>query len=201
MNELKSEVRDIFGKVSEQAKVIGVLVLLMWVPETIDTLFLGQGLNIYGIIPRDLTGLRGIVLSPFLHSGFTHLIGNTAPFVALAWLILAQGAKRFAIVSIVVTFISGMGVWLFGASNSITIGASGVVFGYFGYLLLHGIFDRRIASILLSLAVGVVYGTLLFGVLPSQPGISWLGHLFGLLGGGLVAWIFGRSPKTSASAA
>ena len=162
MDDVKSELRDIFGTVRRQAGVIGVLVLLMWVPETIDTLLLGQRLNVFGIVPRDVTGLRGVVLAPFLHNGFAHLIGNTAPFVALAWLILAQSAKQFAIVSIAVTLISGLGVWLFGASNSITIGASGVVFGYFGFLLLRGIFDRRLASILVSLAVGAAYGTLLF---------------------------------------
>ncbi len=190
---VKSEMRDIFGKLRGQALVIGGLVLLMWVPETIDTLLLGQQLNIYGIVPRDVTGLRGIFLAPFLHNGFTHLIGNTAPFIALGWLVLAQGLPRFILVSVAVTFFSGLGVWLFAASNSLTIGASGVVFGYFGFLLLHGIFERSIPSILLSVAVGAVYGTLLFGVLPSQPGVSWQGHLFGFLGGAAVAWAVGSS--------
>lgn len=192
MEAAKDELRDIFGKVKNQSLVMLILVALMWIPETIDTLLLGQSLNQFGILPRTGVGLRGIAFAPFLHAGFAHLLANTAPFVALGWLVLARSWKEMIGVTLGVMLFSGLGAWLFGGANSVHIGASGVVFGYFGFLLLRGMFDRKFMSILLSLAVGVIYGYLLFGVLPTQPGVSWQGHLFGFLGGALIAYVSAR---------
>ena len=129
----------------------------------------------------------GIAFAPFLHGGISHLLANTPPFIALGWLVLALSRKEFLWVTIVVTISSGLGAWLFGASNSVHIGASGVIFGYFGFLLARGFFDRQLVSIALSLIVGAIYGYLLWGVLPNQPNVSWQGHLFGFLGGVLLA--------------
>ena len=159
----------------------------MWLLELIDILFLNQRLNLFGIRPRDTGYMWGIAFAPFLHGGISHLLANTPPFIALGWLVLALSRKEFLWVTIVVTISSGLGAWLFGASNSVHIGASGVIFGYFGFLLARGFFDRQLVSIALSLIVGAIYGYLLWGVLPNQPNVSWQGHLFGFLGGVLLA--------------
>ena len=185
--EVKNEIRLIASDLIAQGIIIGSIVGVMWLLELIDILFLNQRLNLYGIRPRDTGYMWGIAFAPFLHGGISHLLANTPPFIALGWLVLARSRKEFLWVTIVVTLSSGLGAWLFGASNSVHIGASGVIFGYFGFLLARGFFDRQLVSIALSLIVGAIYGYLLWGVLPNQPNVSWQGHLFGFLGGVLLA--------------
>lgn len=185
--EVKSEIRLIASDLIAQGMIIGSIVGVMWLLELIDILFLNQRLNLFGIRPRDTGYMWGIAFAPFLHGGISHLLANTPPFIALGWLVLARSRKEFLWVTIVVTLSSGLGAWLFGASNSVHIGASGVIFGYFGFLLARGFFDRQLVSIALSLIVGAIYGYLLWGVLPNQPNVSWQGHLFGFLGGVLLA--------------
>lgn len=165
------------------------LLVLIWGVELADVLvFRPQGLTLdqFGIVPRSIPGLRGILFAPFLHAGFAHLLSNTLPFLILGWLIILRRPQDFAVVSLIVLLVSGLGTWVIGAAG-IHLGASGMVFGYLGFLLLAGWFDRRLNSVLLSLTVGVVYGGLLWGVLPNQPGVSWEEHLCGLLGGVLAA--------------
>ena len=170
--------------------IIGGLVALMWGVEIIDQFFfrsvLHTSLDFYGIIPRLPIGLRGILFAPFLHGSFAHLLGNTVPFIVLGWLIMLRETSDFFWVSVICAAVSGTGTWLFG-SNGFHIGASGVIFGYLGYLLLRGYFERSALSVAISLGVGTLYGSLLWGVLPMQYGISWEGHLFGLIGGVLAA--------------
>ncbi len=185
--EVKSEIRLIASDLISQGMIIGGMVGVMWLLELIDILFLNQRLNLFGIRPRDTGYMWGIAFAPFLHGGISHLLANTPPFIALGWLVLARSRKEFLWVTIAVTLSSGLGAWLFGASNSVHIGASGVIFGYFGFLLARGFFDRQLVSIALSLIVGAIYGYLLWGVLPNQPNVSWQGHLFGFLGGILLA--------------
>ena len=185
--EVKNEIRLIASDLIAQGIIIGSIVGVMWLLELIDILFLNQRLNLFGIRPRDTGYMWGIAFAPFLHGGISHLLANTPPFIALGWLVLARSRKEFLWVTIVVTLSSGLGAWLFGASNSVHIGASGVIFGYFGFLLARGFFDRQLVSIALSLIVGAIYGYLLWGVLPNQPNVSWQGHLFGFLGGVLLA--------------
>jgi membrane associated rhomboid family serine protease len=102
---------------------------------------------------------------------------------------------HFALVTVMAMLLGGLGVWTFGATGSVHIGASGVIFGYLGFLLLSGFFERRFGAILVSLGVGVAYGGLVWGVLPSRPGISWEGHLFGFLAGILAAYVAARLAK------
>jgi membrane associated rhomboid family serine protease len=148
----------------------------------------------YGIIPRRVIGLRGILFSPFLHGNFPHLIANTVPFLTLGWLVMLRRTSDFWIVTAIAAFIGGLGTWLIAPSFSIHIGASGIVFGYLGLLLSRGYFERNFGSMALSVTVGVLYGGLLWGVLPQQPGISWQGHLFGFIGGVVAARIL-AAPK------
>ena len=168
---------------------------VFWVVEIIDVVLPFWGLDQYGIRPRTERGLWGILASPFLHGGFDHLIGNSVPFLILGWLTMFRERWHFALVTVMAMLLGGLGVWAFGATGSVHIGASGVIFGYLGFLLLSGFFERRFGAILVSLGVGVAYGGLVWGVLPSQPGISWEGHLFGFLAGILAAYVAARLAK------
>lgn len=154
--------------------------------ELIDALTPHHDLDANGIEPRQVGGLDGILWSPFLHGDWAHLFGNLGPGVVLGFLILM--AQRFLVVTAVVWAISGVGVWLTAPSYSVTIGASGVIFGWLTYLLIRGIFNRNLWQILIGLVVFVIYGSVLWGVLPTDEAISWQGHLFGAIGGVVAAW-------------
>jgi membrane associated rhomboid family serine protease len=182
--------KAIAQELKTQFVVLMGLVVIMWAVEIFDQGIMRSvfrsSLDIYGIIPRNPIGLRGILFAPFLHGSFIHLLGNTFPFLVLGWLIMLRETRDFFVVSAVSALVSGAGTWLFG-SPGVHIGASGVVFGYLGYLLLRGYFERSALAIALSLGVGTLFGSLLWGVLPLQYGISWEGHLFGFIGGAIAA--------------
>ena len=166
--------------------VVVALVAVMWAVEVIDVLP-GIDLDRWGIRPRQFRGLIGIGTAPFLHNGFPHLIGNTIPFLILGFVIAASGIQRFVQVTLIVMLVSGLGTWLIGPSNSLHIGASGLVFGYLTYLLARAIFEKKILYLLGGLVVLFLYGSVLWGLIP-KPGISWQGHLFGAVGGVVAAW-------------
>ncbi|OCR02787.1 rhomboid family intramembrane serine protease [Oscillatoriales cyanobacterium USR001] len=186
------EVKGIFSELRTQAMILGGLVAVMWIVEIVDWFLLGGKLNTYGVRPRSVDGLRGILFMPFLHANFAHLTANTLPFVTFGGLIIVRKTSDFWLVTIVTMLVSGLGIWLTGSPYSVHIGASGLIFGYFGFLLLRGYFERSIMSIILSLTVAFLYGGIIWGVLPSQPGISWQGHFFGFVGGVIAAQILGR---------
>jgi membrane associated rhomboid family serine protease len=162
-----------------QAAILFTCVALAWLLELVDRVAFGGSLDRFGIRPRSLDGLSGLVFAPLLHSGWQHLAANTLPFVVLGWLVMLRRLTDFVLVSALVVVVGGLGVWLIGAPNSVHIGASGLIFGYLGYLLARGYFERSWGSILLAGLVAVLYGGVLWGVLPGQPGVSWEGHLFG----------------------
>ncbi len=174
------------------ALTLGSFVAIFWGLEIVDQVFfrhvgrMASGLDLYGILPRHTSGLIGILFAPFLHGGFGHVAANTVPFVILGALVMAYGLRAFWRVTILVILVAGAGTWVFG-SSSYHIGASSLIFGYFGFLVAAGIFQHSIKSILLAVLVGIGYGSIIWGVLPGQPGISWEGHLFGFLGGVLAA--------------
>ncbi|WP_168583085.1 rhomboid family intramembrane serine protease [Gephyromycinifex aptenodytis] len=170
-----------------------VMVALMWASEILD-LLTPFSLDRYGIRPRHLDHLAGIVASPFLHHGFGHLIANTTALLILGAL-LALSTRHLWAVTIGVILLSGAGVWLTGASNSVHIGASGLVYGYAAFLAVYGFAARRLASALAGLLVIAGYGSLLWGVLPVQAGVSWQGHLFGALAGVALALKLGRRDR------
>lgn len=174
--------KEVFGEIKTQILILGTLVGVMWVTEILDTFVFRHGLDLLGILPRNPIGLRGILFAPFLHGSFAHLGANTVPFLVLGWLIMAQSISNFVVVSVICILVGGLGTWLFGA-NALHIGASGLIFGYLGFLLARYYFDRRLSSGLIALFVGFTYGSILWGILPSTPGISWEGHLFGFLSG------------------
>jgi membrane associated rhomboid family serine protease len=186
------KVKGIVSELQTQAMILGGFVAVMWIVEIVDWFLLGGRLNAYGVRPRSLDGLRGILFMPFLHANFAHLTANTLPFVTFGGLIILRKTSDFLLVTIVTMLVSGLGIWLTGAPHSVHIGASGLVFGYFGFLLLRGYFERSILSIFLSLGVAFLYGGIIWGVLPSQPGVSWQGHLFGFIGGIVAAQMLGK---------
>lgn len=180
--------------------VLHDILVLTWGLNALNWLVLNRAMHWLGIRPRTLVGLLGILFSPLLHDDLQHLFGNSMSFVALGWLLLLRGQAVFWAVSITVMLTSGLGVWLFGrgqyqlaperlaAVEIVHLGASGVIFGYLGFLLFGSLFDRNPLALLLSATVGVFYWNLLPGIFPKQFGISWEAHLFGFLGGILAAW-------------
>lgn len=171
------------------ATLIG-FVGLMWFVEIVDLLLFRGTLDSFGIRPRDPDALSGILFAPFLHRGVLHLIGNTVPLLVLGWLVIVRRRLDFFLVTAIVAILGGLGVWLFGRPNTIHIGASTLVFGYLGFLLLRAWFERSITAMLIALIAGLLYGSALWGVLPTGGRISWEGHLFGFAGGGAAASAF-----------
>lgn len=174
--------RSPFKQLKTQLALLLVPLGIMWVVECANFM-VGGSLDAYGLVPHSIQGLRGIVFAPFLHGSFAHLIANTLPYLTLGWLVMLRRTSDFVWTSIVVMLISGLGTWLIAPSNSVHVGASGVIFGYLGFLISRGYFERGFIAILLSLTIGVLYGGLIWGVLPGNSGISWQGHLFGFIGG------------------
>lgn len=161
----------------------------MWVVELVDLVLPFLDLDRFGIRPRTVAGLAGILFAPFLHGGIGHLVANSLPFLALGGMVLLGGDRVFRKVSLWVVLCGGFGVWLLGRGNSVHIGASLLVFGYLGFLLSRGIAERSGIWVLVSIVVLLVYGGALYGLLPGRPGVSWLGHACGFVAGASAAWL------------
>ena len=177
-----------------QAVVLGGTIASFWVVFAVNTLLAGS-LNVFGIIPRTQVGLRGILFAPFLHGNLEHLLANTVSFATLGWLVMLRDRRHFLPVTLYALIAAGLVTWVLGSPGSVHIGASGVIFGYLGFLLLAGFYARSVASIAISLLVGVLWGGLVLGVLPGAEGVSWQGHLGGFLGGVLAARRFRSKSK------
>jgi membrane associated rhomboid family serine protease len=190
MSELSTK-DTVVSTIRKGAVAVGILIALLWLIEGIDTL-LNHRLDRFGVRPHRISGLRGILLAPFLHVGWGHLISNTVPLAVLALIIAGQSLVRFVSVSAIVALISGLGMWVFGSTNSVHIGASGVIFGLLTYLIARGLFARKLAFIAIGVVVGVLYGGILSGVVPTKSGVSWQGHLFGAIGGVVAAYVLDR---------
>ena len=173
---------------------IGILISIMWALELMDMILPNLQLDYFGIHPRNLQRWYGILAAPFLHGSWSHLLMNTPPFIIFGGLIAIHCLGDLWVVSIITALVSGIGVWLIAPSNSVTLGASGVIFGYFGFLLFRGIFERNLSSLFVSVAIAVLYGSLIWQVFPSSPQVSWQAHLFGFIGGILAASLY-RLPE------
>jgi membrane associated rhomboid family serine protease len=180
--------------------LLGGLVLLMWVIEIINTVD-SNGLDNDGIWARNFDHIWGIFTAPFLHVSFQHLIANTIPLLFMGVIIALHGAKRLALVTMIVIVVGGLGTWLVAPSHSITVGASGLVFGYAAYLLVRGLFDRSLLEVLVGIVVGVVWGGALISSIVPHYGVSWQGHVCGAIGGVLAAYVLRRDPRAGSGAA
>ena len=179
--------------------VIGGFVALLYVIELVDTL-LHHRLDQEGVEPQQTDGLLGIVFAPLLHGSWEHLIGNTLPLLVLGFLVLLSGVRLWLQVTAIVWVVAGVGTWLVAPPNTVHLGASVLIFGWLVFLLLRGFVSRRFGQILLGLAILFVYGGILWGVLPGQPGISWQGHLFGAIGGAIAALVLSERRQPSGPA-
>lgn len=179
--------------IGSRAATLAVAIGAIWLIFAINLFVFGGRLLAFGILPRAEEGLRGVVLAPLLHGSVKHLLANTAGILIFGGLAMLRSRSHFWMVTIVGAIASGIGTWLFGRP-AIHVGASGIVFAYFGYLLFTGFFERRIGSLLLSIAVFFVWGPTIYGILPLERDISWEGHLFGFIGGMLAAWVLAGRP-------
>lgn len=148
----------------------------------------GYSLTRYGLIPRQFNHLYGIVTSPFLHADFTHIISNSIPLFILSLICLNKGKIYFLTNSIFIIIVGGAGVWLFARSAN-HIGASGWVFGLWGLCVASAWFQRNLKSVIVATTVIGLYGGMIWGILPTQPRVSFEGHAFGMLAGIFAAWI------------
>jgi membrane associated rhomboid family serine protease len=178
--------------------VIASFTAVLYVSEAVDTA-LGGALDQDGIIPRRVDGLDGVLWAPLLHAGWPHLLANTVPILVLGFLATAGGFGQFVAVTAMIWIVGGLGTWLTGGPNTVHIGASGLIFGWLTFLLVRGFFARSFGQIVLAVALFGLYGGVLLGVLPGQPGISWQGHLFGALGGLLAAWMVASADRPRAA--
>ncbi|MEN8907106.1 MAG: rhomboid family intramembrane serine protease [Clostridiales bacterium] len=174
--------------------ILSFFIATFWLVEILD--FIGNDwLEIYGVRPREISGLYGIIFAPFLHGSFFHLASNTIPFLILGWIVLIRGTFKFVTVYIISMLTSGLGIWFIGNSNSVHIGVSGIIFGFFGYILFSAWFEKSLKSIIFSIIVIVLYGGFIIGIIPGNAGVSWEGHLFGFLGGILSAKLLANYKK------
>ncbi len=179
-----------------QLIVLGGFIALLWTLEAVDWLFFKGGLDGFGVRPRSIEGLFGILFAPFLHGGFGHLMSNTIPLLVLGWFILStRKLPNFVMISFITILVAGAGTWLIAPRASVHIGASGLVFGYFGFLLAIAYFERSLQAFALAVIVIFLYGGMIFGVFPRNDGISWQSHLFGFIGGGTAAYFLGQKPE------
>lgn len=167
----------------DQAKILGYLLLLAWIVSIVNLLILGKSLNRFGVRPRDGVGLWGVLFAPFLHGSWGHLESNSIAFLTYGGLIILQNPQNFGAVTTTVALTSGLGTWLLGRDRTVHIGASGVTFGYLGFLMSLAFFDRNIPTVLLLVFTAFFHGKVLWGLLPIHQRISWEEHLFGFLGG------------------
>jgi membrane associated rhomboid family serine protease len=188
---VRGRVRERYVAQVDGLRALGALVAIMWAVELVtvlDSYRLGHD----GIVPRNLSHLDGIVFAPFLHASFSHLLANTVPFLILGFAIALAGAGRLLLVSLIVALVSGLGTWVTAPGGSVTVGASGVVFGYATYLISRGLFNHRTGEVLLGVVVMLLFGGALISDLVPHSGISWEAHLFGGIGGVLAAAALAR---------
>lgn len=176
---------------SSQLKIVASLMLLLTGIEIFNA-STGRALNQLGLIPGG--PIEGIFIAPFLHGSMMHFAANFIPLSVFSLLLLQHGIMRFVLVSLMVIGLGGLGVWLVARPAS-HVGASGLIYGYFAYVLVAGFLSREIKLILISIAAAIIYGGIIIGVLPSSPEVSWESHLFGFIAGVVAALLWARVIK------
>jgi membrane associated rhomboid family serine protease len=185
----KREPRSAAGKALLTALV---LLAVMWVVQAVNA-NMGEILDQdYGILPRTAHGLIGIAAAPWLHASWPHLEGNSFPFLVLATLAAWRGVGRFALASLIIIVVAGLGTWLISPAGVVTIGASGWILGLFTYTIARGFWQHRLADVLTAFVAGALYWGIIFDVVPQGGGISWQDHLSGAIGGLIAAYVLGR---------
>src|SRR6478735_10018596 len=186
---------------------VGGLAAVMVIVQIVSSLMAAPGLVQYGIESRTVDGLLGVLFAPLIHTSWGHLLANLIPLLVLGILLFVGGVRQFVAVTIVVWLVSGLGVWLFGPANTLTVGASGLVFGWLAYLVARGVFTRNWGQIAVGLLLLVLWGGIFWtGIvstawqdLTGDTAVSWQGHLFGAVGGVLAAFLVARADKPARS--
>ncbi len=175
-------------QVRDALVLMGAFIAVIWILQVFNW---ADGYRLdpeFGIMPHSVSHLGDIFTAPFLHFSWQHIEGNTVPLFVLGVLAAYRSIAKFLLATLIIAVVSGLAVWLF-QNNELTVGASGLIFGYFGYVLIRGFFDRNLVDIGVGIVAGLLYWTILQVAIPGTPGISWIGHLGGLFGGILAAWI------------
>jgi membrane associated rhomboid family serine protease len=183
------------GHVIKRFIPILVLTAVCWLVFLVNNLLWGGHFDQYGITPRRVSSLPGILFAPFLHASYQHLAANTLPLLVLGGVICGRSRGEFIVVTVLGILLAGGLTWLF-ARNACHIGASGLIFCYFGYLASLAYFNRTFGTLCLSVVCILVYGGLVRGIVPTSAGISWENHLAGLVAGAVLAWFMAKLNKT-----
>jgi membrane associated rhomboid family serine protease len=189
--------------IAEAKKALWVMVgllALLWAIQIVNALG-SYGLSReFGIDARDPASLPEIFSAPFLHFGWDHIEANSGPLFVFGFLAAYRGVKKWLGVSALIVVASGLGVWFISPSTAVTVGASGLVFGYFGYIIVRGVFDRHPIDIVIGLVMALCFAYQFSSLLPSDEHVSWQGHMFGFAGGIIGGWLFrDRRPKAVAA--
>jgi membrane associated rhomboid family serine protease len=176
--------------------VMVTALVVIWAIQVVNAL-LGYSLSYqFGVQAWNPLSLPEVFTAPFLHYGWDHIEGNSGPLFIFGFLAAFRGVRKFVSVTIVIIVISGLGAWLTSTPGTVTAGASGVVFGYFGYIMVRGLFDRHGIDIVIGVVMALSFAYQFSVIVPGTPGVSWQGHLFGFVAGILGGWVFReRRPK------
>jgi membrane associated rhomboid family serine protease len=185
-NAILNSLLFITEQIQAHLNILGWIVLILWGVFFLNKL-LGGALLIFGLVPRKVYGLPGIICSPFLHAHFDHLFFNTIPLLVLSAFLLVHGLPYFIAITLIITLISGTLLWCFGKPG-LHIGASGVITGYWGLLVADVYQTGGATAILLGMVSFYYFAAIFFGIFPNKKGVSWEGHLFGLIAGVLTAF-------------
>ena len=177
-----------------RAAALGSVAALVWAVSLYGLLFDENFVYALAVVPRRFDGLSGVLGAPLVHGSFAHLAANTFPLLILGGMVAIRGVAYYVTATLAIVVLGGLGLWVFGRSAA-HVGASGLIFGYFGLLVGRGYYERSLQSVAVAVLVAVVYGGMVAGVLPRDPGVSWEAHLFGLLAGGLCARAARMSPS------
>jgi membrane associated rhomboid family serine protease len=196
----RSEAELMIAEAKKALWVMVGLLALLWLVQIVNAV---EGYDLsheFGLQPRDPASLPEIFSAPFMHSSWGHIEGNSGPLFVFGFLAAYRGVKKWLGVSVLIIVASGLGVWFISPSNSITVGASGLVFGYFGYIIVRGLFDRHPIDIVIGLVMALCFAYQFTSLLPTDERVSWQGHLFGFAGGIIGGWVFrDRRPRAAAA--
>lgn len=192
-----SDAESVLAEARKALFVMVAFLAILWIIQVANVADHYHLTNNYGIRPRDVTSLPDILSAPFLHVSWTHIESNSGPLFIFGFLAAYRGVVRFLGLTALVIVASGLAAWFFGSPNSIGVGASGVVFGYLGYILVRGFFDRHGIDIMIGAVMALCFAYQ-FTVLLPHAGIGWQAHIGGLAAGVVGGWVF-RDRKASAA--
>lgn len=186
----RSQAEAMIAEAKRALWVMVGLLAVMWLIQIVNSLD-DYGISYdFGIDAREPSSLPEIFSAPFLHFSWNHLEANSGPLFVFGFLAAYRGVKKWLAVTVLIVIASGLGVWFISPSNAVTVGASGLVFGYFGYIIVRGLFDRHPIDIVIGLVMALCFAYQFSSLLPSDEHVSWQGHMFGFVGGIVGGWLF-----------